>query len=149
MDAALTSISKIIKSEKKIQTIEDLSFDETLVLKVKHEDEAFILMAKEAFDRYYVININNPVSFGDIDPSTNPYELANKCNRRAIGSKCMTVEGSPTSFIFSREELIGKDDVRNRKYIIDRVMLALIIVTEGPSILVSCLDENNENDEIK
>jgi len=145
MDAALTSISKIIKSEKKIQTIEDLSFDETLVLKVKHEDGAFILMAKEAFDRHYVININNPVTFADIAHAINPYELANKCNRRAIGSKCMAVEGSPASFIFSREELISKDDVKNRKLIIDRIMLALEIAMEGPSILVSCLDENYES----
>lgn len=145
MDSALTTISNIIKIEKKIQIIDDSSFDESsVILKLKYEDKNFLLMIKNAFDRHYVINIMNPVTFGDIKTDIDPYLLANECNLRAIGSKCIAVHDDPGSFIFSREELIDKDDVKNKKHIIERIMLALMIAMEGSSILASILDEKNE-----
>ncbi|WP_024483813.1 hypothetical protein [Serratia fonticola] len=102
-------------------------------------------MIKKAFGNHYVINVNNPVNFselGEIDESTNAFELSNKFNTYAVATKCIAIGNTAFKFMFSREEIISQEDTRNKNFILKRVMLSLSIVIDAPSVFLSVAGDN-------
>lgn len=145
MQSAIDQIEKIIKKNNIFQITETKKSEKTLFIKIKNDENFFVLMVKEAFEDKIVINTTNPVKFDDIPEEKNHYELANKFNTYAIGAKCIKIDGMKESFLFAREEMFSHKECRNEKLITSKILLSFEILKSSPELFSTYLD--NDDDE--
>lgn len=129
-------MSETIKKINFIKVTEERELDEgALMFRFEHDEELFFMMLKPLSDEYIVINVSNPIALPDYKFNTPIFDLINKFNIYAVGTKCIVSNEEKNQFIFTREEVITISDVSNNDIVELRVNIALDLVKSAVDIL--------------